>query len=219
MSKRARFWRSQALEGYLCILPWLVSFVCFTALPMVGSLAVSLTNWSLLSPPQWIGFGNYRQLLADPLFYTTVYNTAYITFFSLPLRLTLALLLALGLNQKLRGVNVYRTICFLPSQMPVVASALIWLWVLNPDFGLANVLLTFLGLPPLKWLFDVNLAKPSIVLISLWGGTGTAMIIFLAGLQGVPESLYEAASIDGAGRWTRFVAVTLPMISPVIFFN
>ena len=132
---------------------------------------------------------------------------------------SLALLIALALNEKLSGVNVYRTIFYLPSQMPVVASALLWLWVFNPDFGLANALLDTVGLPPLRWLFDPTLSKPSIVLITLWGGIGTPLIIFLAGLQGVPDSLYEAASIDGAGALARFRHITLPMLSPIIFFN
>lgn len=211
--------RRQALEGYLCVLPWLIGFVAFTAGPMLGSLALSLTNWQIIAAPEWVGLGNFQKLLRDPLFYQALSNTAYISFLSVPSQLVVSLLIALGLNQKLRGVNLFRTIFFLPSQMPLVASALLWLWIFNPDFGLANVLLGFLGLAPLKWLFDVNLAKPSIVIITLWGGIGTAMIIFLAGLQGVPESLYEAASIDGAGAWSRFWRITLPMLSPVIFFN
>jgi multiple sugar transport system permease protein len=217
--KRSSFRWRQALEGYICILPWLVGFICFTAGPMLGSLAMSFTSWEMITPPVWIGLGNYQHLLADPLFYQALSNTAYISFLAVPLQLFLALLVALGLNQRLRGVNIYRTVFFLPSQMPLVASALLWLWIFNPDFGLANAVLQLAGLPPLGWLFDLNLAKPSIVLITLWGGIGTAMIIFLAGLQGVPESLYEAASIDGAGARARFWHVTLPMLSPVIFFN
>jgi multiple sugar transport system permease protein len=216
---RPRRWRRQTIEGYLCILPWLVGFLGFTAGPMVGSLALSFTEWQILTPPHFIGLGNFQQVKADPLFYQALYNTAYISLFSVPLQLAIALLVAIGLNQKLRGVNVFRTIFFLPSQMPLVASALLWLWLLNPDYGLANALLTALGLPTLKWLFDVNLAKPSIVLITLWGGIGVPMLIFLAGLQGVPESLYEAASIDGAGTVARFRHITLPMLSPVVFFN
>jgi multiple sugar transport system permease protein len=209
----------QAVEGYACILPWLIGFLCFVAGPMVAALVISLMDWSMLSPPEWVGLGNYQRLLQDPLFYTVLFNTAFISFLSVPLQLVLALLIALGLNQKLSGVNVYRTIFYLPSQMPVVASALLWLWVLNPEFGLANALLNALSLPPLGWLFDPNLSKPSIVMITLWGGIGTPLIIFLAGLQGVPESLHEAASIDGASMLQRFRHITLPMLSPIIFFN
>lgn len=216
-----RRWRpGQALEGYLCILPWLIGFICFTAGPMVAALAIGFTKWSMLSAPEFIGLENYRRALTvDPLFWTSLYNTAYLSFLSVPLQLAVALLVALGLNQKLRGVNFFRTIFYLPSQMPVVANALLWLWIFQPDFGLANVMLQSIGLEPLRWLFDVNTSKPSILLVTLWAGIGTPMIIFLAGLQGVPESLYEAANIDGAGPLARFWNITLPLLSPIIFFN
>jgi multiple sugar transport system permease protein len=216
---RRRLFTQQTIEGYACILPWLVGFLCFVAGPMLASFVISFLDWSLLAPPEWAGLDNYARLVKDPLFYTVLYNTAFISFLSVPLQLAVALLIALGLNEKMRGVNVYRTIFYLPSQMPVVASALLWLWVFNPEFGLANALLTTIGLTPLRWLFDPDLSKPSIVLITLWGGIGTPLIIFLAGLQGVPASLHEAASIDGAGAFARFRHVTLPLLSPIIFFN
>jgi multiple sugar transport system permease protein len=214
-----RLFSQQTIEGYACILPWLAGFVCFVAGPMVATFIISFLDWSMLAPPEWAGIDNYARLVKDPLFYTVLYNTAYISFLSVPLQLGIALVIALGLNEKIRGVNFYRTIFYLPSQMPVVASALLWLWVFNPEFGLANALLTTLGLTPLRWLFDPELSKPSIVLITLWGGIGTPLIIFLAGLQGVPASLHEAASIDGAGAFSRFRHVTLPLLSPIIFFN
>src|SRR5712692_3489148 len=171
--RRSSLQRRQALEAYLCILPWLIGFICFTAGPMLLSLYMSFNDWAIISPPEWIGLGNFQHMSVDRSFWEALYNTAYISFLSVPLQLVLALVVALGLNQRLRGVNVYRTIFFLPSQMPLVASALVWLWILNPDFGLANALLAVVGLPPLGWLFDVNLAKPSIVMITLWGGIGT----------------------------------------------
>ena len=216
---RRRLFTQQTIEGYACILPWLVGFLCFVAGPMVASFIISFLDWSLLAPPEWAGLANYTRLVNDPLFYTVLNNTVFISFLSVPLQLTIALVIALGLNEKMRGVNIYRTIFYLPSQMPVVASALLWLWVFNPEFGLANALLSGLGLTPLRWLFDPALSKPSIVLITLWGGIGTPLIIFLAGLQGVPASLHEAASIDGAGAFARFRHVTLPLLSPIIFFN
>src|SRR5438128_2055532 len=126
--QRWSFRRRQALEGYLCILPWLIGFVCFTAGPVLASLGMSFTSWEIIAPPEWIGLENFRHMLVDPLFYQALYNTAYISLLSVPLQLTLALLVALGLNEKLRGVNFYRTVFFLPSQMPLVASALLWLW-------------------------------------------------------------------------------------------
>ena len=214
-----RLWNQEAVEGYACILPWLIGFLAFVAGPMIAALVISFTRWSLLEPPQWIGFQNYERLFADPMFFNTVRNTAFISFLAVPLQLVLALLIAMGLNEKLKGVTIYRTIFYLPSQMPIVACALLWLWVFNPDFGLANAMLYTVGLPGLGWLFDPNLSKPSIVLITLWGGIGTPLIIFLAGLQSVPDSLYEAASIDGAGALARFRNITLPMLSPIIFFN
>jgi len=214
-----RFLSQEAVEGYVCILPWFIGFLCFVAGPMVAALLISFTDWSMLSPPEWIGFDNYRRLYNDPMFYITLANTAYISFLAVPLQLTLALLIAMALNEKLKGVAIYRTIFYLPSQMPIVASALLWLWVFNPDFGLANAMLNLAGLPGIGWLFDPAYSKPSIVLITLWGGIGTPLIIFLAGLQSVPDSLYEAASIDGAGPLARFRNITLPMLSPIIFFN
>ena len=216
---RRRVFSQQTVEGYLCIGPWLLGFLCFVAGPMLATFVISFLDWSLLAPPEWAGLDNYARLVKDPLFYTVLYNTAFISFLSVPLQLVIALLIALGLNERIRGVNFYRTIFYLPSQMPVVASALLWLWVFNPEFGLANALLSAIGLTPLRWLFDPNLSKPSIVLITLWGGIGTPLIIFLAGLQGVPVSLHEAASIDGAGALSRFRHVTLPLLSPIIFFN
>ena len=216
---RRRLFTQQTMEGYACILPWLVGFLCFVAGPMLAAFVISFLDWSLLAPPEWAGFDNYARMFKDPLFYTVLYNTAYISFLAVPLQLALALVIALGLNEKLSGVNFYRTIFSLPSQMPLVASALLWLWVFNPEFGLANALMTSIGLTPLRWLFDPELSKPSIVLITLWGGVGTPLIIFLAGLQGVPASLHEAASIDGAGSLARFRHVTLPLLSPIIFFN
>jgi multiple sugar transport system permease protein len=216
---RRRFLSQRSIEGYICIAPWLIGFLCFVAGPMIAALVISFLDWSMLAPPEWAGLANYRRLLADPLFYTVLYNTAFISFLSVPLQLIIALAIALGLNEKIGGVNFFRTIFYLPSQMPVVASALLWLWVFNPEFGLANALLNSLGVAPLRWLFDPALSKPSIVLITLWGGIGTPLIIFLAGLQGVPVSLHEAASIDGAGAFARFRHITLPMLSPIIFFN
>ncbi len=219
LAPRRRFRSKEAVEGYACILPWLIGFLAFVAGPMVAAFAISFTDWSMLTPPRWVGVGNYQRMLADPLFYAVLYNTAFISFLSVPLQLALALVIALGLNEKLRGVALYRTLFYLPSQMPIVASALLWLWVMNPEFGLANAVINLFGLPPLRWLFDPVTVKPSIVLITLWGGIGTPLIIFLAGLQGVPDSLYEAAEIDGAGALARFRHITLPMLSPIIFFN
>lgn len=215
--RRGPLWR-EAVDGWLFILPWLLGFLLFTAGPMLGSAVMSFLEWEILTPPTWVGFANFRQMAADPLFGLALYNTAYYTLLGVPLYLLASLLMALLLNLPLRAIPVYRTIFFLPSLTPTVANALLWVWIFSPDFGLANYLLGMVGLPPQKWLFDVNLAKPALILMGLWG-IGSQMIIFLAGLQGIPQVLYEAASIDGANEWRRFWSITLPMLSPTIFFN
>ena len=215
--KRSLLWR-EAVDGWLFITPWLLGFLFFTAGPMIGSAVISFLDWEILTPPTWVGLANFRQMATDPLFGLSLYNTAYYTFIGVPIYLVAALLMALVLNLHLRGITFYRTIFFLPSLTPAVANALLWVWIFSPDFGLANYFLQAVGLPPQKWLFDVNLAKPSLILMGLWG-IGSQMIIFLAGLQGISQTLYEAASIDGANEWRRFWSITLPMLSPTLFFN
>ena len=215
--KRSLLWR-EAVDGWLFITPWLLGFLFFTAGPMIGSAVISFLDWEILTPPTWVGLANFRQMATDPLFGLSLYNTAYYTFIGVPIYLVAALLMALVLNLHLRGITFYRTIFFLPSLTPAVANALLWVWIFSPDFGLANYFLQAVGLPPKKWLFDVNLAKPSLILMGLWG-IGSQMIIFLAGLQGISQTLYEAASIDGANEWRRFWSITLPMLSPTLFFN
>jgi len=175
-------------------------------------------RWDLLSRPAFAGTENLRKMLDDPLVGLSLFNTAFYTFLGVPIHLAIALLLALALNARLNGIALYRTAFYLPSVTPAVASAVIWIQILHNDYGILNALLTGLGLPALRWLTDPNLAKPAFILMTCWT-IGPQMIIFLAGLQGVPEALHEAAQIDGATAWQRFWAVTLPMLSPVIFFN
>jgi len=217
LRRRSPLWR-EAVDGWLFILPWLLGFLFFTAGPMIASAVLSFWEWEILTPPIWVGLANFRQMAVDPLFLLALYNTAYYTLLGVPLYLLAALGMALLLNLPLRGIAVYRTIFFLPSLTPAVANALLWVWIFSPDFGLANYFLQAVGLPAQKWLFDVNLAKPALILMGLWG-VGSQMIIFLGGLQGIPQSLYEAASIDGANEWRRFWNITLPLLSPTIFFN
>jgi len=217
--RRSALLRQEAIDGYLCILPWVVGFVIFTAGPMLASGYLAFTQYDIAFAPKFIGLANFQQLLfGDPLFWLSLYNTAYFTFLFVPLHLLFALIAALALNLRVRGISVYRLIFYIPSITPTVASAFLWMWIFNPDYGLANAVLGIAGLPPQKWLFSETLAKPSFIILSLWG-LGSAMIIFLAGLQAVPESLHEAAAIDGAGVLGRFWHVTLPMLTPVIFFN
>ncbi len=209
----------QDLQGYLFISPWLVGFILFAAGPMLGSFIMSFTRWSLLSPPQWIGLSNYQQaLLNDPLVYKSLWNTAYYVFFSVPLGVLVSLFLALMLNQKLRGMSFFRTIYFLPSITNLVAVSIVWMWIFNPEFGLLNRILEWVGIQGPLWLHSEAWSKPALILMSLWG-IGGGMIINLAALQNIPEELYEAAELDGARVWHKIRNITLPLITPAIFFN
>lgn len=216
--QRGSLLRREALDGYIFILPWIIGFVVFIAGPMVASFLISFMRWEIVTPPAWVGVEQYRKLFNDSRFYLSLYNTAYYVFIGVPLHLLLALLAAMAMNLNLRGIRFYRTIYFIPSITPVVASSLLWLWIFNPEFGLANAALTALGLPRLFWLQDPALAKAAFIIMSFWS-IGGQMVILLAGLKGIPRTLYEAAEIDGAGRWASFRHITLPMLSPAIFFN
>lgn len=210
----------EALAGYLFLLPNLVGFLIFTALAVVASAAISLTDWDLLSSPKFVGLDNYVKLLtADPLFRKVLLNTFYFTFVSVPLTVVISLGLALALNQGIRGLALYRAAYFMPVITAMVVVALIWRWLYNPDFGVLNYLLNQLGIrrPP-NWLADQHWAMPAVIIMAVWKQVGYNMVIFLAGLQAIPANLYEAASIDGAGRWERFRYVTLPMLTPTTFF-
>ena len=217
MAKRSLLWREN-VDGYLFILPWLIGFFVFVFGPMVASLVISFMRWEIVTTPQWVGMSQYSKLFQDDRFYLSLYNTAYYVFIGVPLHLLLALLAAMAMNLNLRGIRIYRTIYFIPSITPLVASSLLWLWIFNPEFGLANAALSALGLPRLYWLQDPTLAKAAFILMSFWA-IGGQMVILLAGLKGIPSTLYEAAEIDGAGRWASFRNITLPMLSPAIFFN
>lgn len=216
MTPRAK---REALIGFLLTLPWVIGFLAFTAGPMLISLFLSLTRWDVLTPPIFVGLSNFQRLAQDPLFWKSLYNTMIYTILNVPLSLAGSLSLALILNRRVRGVSIFRTLFYLPELTPLVATSLIWAWVLNTHFGILNYLLSRLDLPPVPWLESTTWALPSIVLMSLWTVGGSRMLIFLAGLQGVPEELNEAAALDGASSWARLWHVILPMLSPVIFFN
>jgi multiple sugar transport system permease protein len=216
--RRPWWMRRDAIEGFLCITPWLLGFILFTAGPMIASLWLSLTDYEILRPIHFIGFRNLSDAFSDKLLSKSLWNTAFYTVLYVPLHIATAFITALLLNARIRGQGVYRVIFYVPSIMPSVASAFLWMWIFNPEYGLANALLHIFGLPPQKWIFDENLAKPSFVIMGLWG-LGSSMIIFLAGLQGIDPVLYEAAAIDGATWWSKFWSVTLPMMTPVLFFN
>jgi multiple sugar transport system permease protein len=206
------------LKGILFISPWLIGFLVFMLIPFVLSFYYSFTDYDIVSKPHWIGFENYNQLFHDAIFWKSLYNTLYFTFFSVPLSCVVGILLALLLNLKVRGMAIYRTIFYLPSIVPVVASSILWLWLLDPQFGIVNSFLGFFGIPGPGWLVDPNWSKPALVIMSIWG-VGNAMIIYLAGIQDIPGELYESAAMDGASWFDKFFRITLPMLSPVILFN
>lgn len=210
--------RKEAIHGYIAILPWLLGFLIFTAGPMAFSAYLIFTDWELITPPEWVGLENVRELLTDQVFRTTLWNTAIYTVVSVPLQLLVALAVALLLNLNIRGSNLYRAIIFLPSQTPVVATAMLWFFIFSPTGGLANAALGVFGIAPQRWLWDINLVKPALIAIAVWA-FGSAMIIFLAGLQDVPQSLYEAAELDGASAFSKLKNITIPLITPTIFFN
>jgi len=211
--------RREAINGFLFIGPWLVGMVVFVLAPFVAGLYFSLTEFNGITVPNWIGLENYHRLLVkDEKFWLAVGNTVWYVGVSVVPRITLALMLALLLNQKIKGITVFRTLFYIPSIVPSVASIALFIFILHDRFGLLNEsLYRWFGIIGPHWLTSTEWSKPSLVIWSVWG-LGGSMIIYLAGLQGVPGSLYEAASIDGAGALHRFSRITLPLISPTIFF-
>lgn len=208
--------------GVLFASPWILGFLVLMAYPILASLYYSFTNFSVLRPPKWIGLSNYQELAGDEVFVTTLKNTAIYVAVSVPLGTVVAIALAMLLNSKVRGMAAYRTMFFLPTLVPLVAQATIFKWVFNGEYGIVNAglhgALQKVHLPDPNWLGDPTWAKITLILIAVWG-CGQAMIIYLAGLQDVPTSLYEAADLDGARSWAKTRHITLPMISPVILFN
>jgi multiple sugar transport system permease protein len=209
----------EALEAYLLILPALLGLVLFTAGPILASLYFSFTQWNLLSPPMWRGLDNYVELLTtDPLFWVTLRNTAYYVVGTVPVGTVLALLLAIALNQKIRWLAIFRTIYFLPVVSSVVAISVLWSWLYQADFGLINEFLRLFGVKGIRWLSSPAWAMPAVIIMSIWHGLGYNIVIFIAGLQSIPQDYYEAARIDGASSWQQFLHITVPLISPVTFF-
>ena len=217
---RAR--RNEAIAGVLWASPWLLGFLLFTLGPVLASLFLSFNDYTISGTPTWVGVANYAKAItgSDSLFWPSLGRTFQYALIIVPVGISASLLIAMALNQQLRLTPLLRTFYFLPSLTPIVAAALIWTWLYQPEFGAINWLLSLIGIEGPKWLADRDYALYALMVIGLWGSVGGGtMIIFLAGLQGVPAELHEASEIDGAGRWMRFWHVTLPMISPTILFN
>jgi len=214
LSPRAR----DNIAGYLFISPWLINMVFLISLAMLTSLAISFYDTDFITTFEPVGLRNYAQLIHDPLFYKSLVNTAYYTFGMVPLGIAFAIAIALLLNQKVAWLGVWRTIYYLPSIVSGVAVSILWMYLLNPRFGLINQGLALLGIQGPKWIYSEDWAIPSFILMGIWAAGGN-MLLYLAGLQGIPTELYEAARIDGAGSWPCFWHITLPMLSPTIFFN
>jgi len=213
--------RRNLRNGLLFISPWILGFCVFMLYPIAASLFFSFCDYPMTLPPLWVGVENYVDMACDKVFWVSLGNTAYYAVIALPLGMLLAIGLALLLNTKVRGMAFYRTIFFLPSIVPVVAMAILWLWILNARYGVLNYSLTCVGIPAKSlppWLQSEQWAMPALILMGLWG-VGYSVVIYLAGLQDIPNHLYESADIDGANWWQKTVHITLPMLSPTLYFT
>ncbi|WP_252501614.1 carbohydrate ABC transporter permease [Sporosarcina sp. Marseille-Q4943] len=219
MRKKLNYKRMEGLQGYVFILPWIIGFLVFTAGPLIFSFAASFTNYNITSQMDFIGFENYENLFAaDNLFWTSLYNTFYYVLFSIPLTTAGAIFLSALLNQDVPGIRFFRTIYYLPAVLSGVGVYLLWMQLLDPGTGLVNTVLGWFGIPGPNWLFDPDWTKPALIFMKMWS-VGGGMLLYLASMQGVSKSLYEAAKIDGASSWQQFRFITIPMITPVIFFD
>lgn len=216
--KTNKMLRKEHIAGYLFAAPWLLGMLFFTAYPILASITYSFMDYSILEPPKWAGFANYTTLFKDQLFWTSLYNTLYFVIISVPLTIIIGLLISLMLNKDIKGIAIYRTLYYIPSIVPVVAGSILWAWIFNPNFGILTNVVNFFGITAPGWLSDPAWAKFSLILMALWGAGG-GMIIYLAGLKNIPKVYYEAAELDGANARQRFINVTLPMISPTLFFQ
>ena len=209
----------EAICGYISISPWVVGFIILTFLPILSTIYYSFTRWTIMAPPVWIGLENYKRMFtSDPLFYQSIKATSLYVAMSLPIIIVFGVLLSLLLNMKIRGMNFYRTLFYIPAVISGVSIAMLWTWLLQPDVGIVNSLLSLIGIEGPKWFWDPKWALPSVASMSLWKVGGSA-VIYLAGLQNIPPQLYEAARIDGAGKLRIFFKITIPLLTPTLFFQ
>lgn len=210
--------KRNTLWGYFFLAPTIIGLLVFWAMPMLYSLLLSFTEWNIINPPKFIGPQNYVEMVKDPLVIKSLQVTLYYTVLAVPAINIATLFLASLLNSKIKGMSFYRTALYIPSIVPAVAASALWMFILNPASGIANTILKAIGLPTSNWLFDTKTVIPSLVLIAVWS-SGNTIVIYLAGLQGLPTELYEAATVDGAGTFRKFWNITLPLLSPVVFYN
>lgn len=221
-AKKPGWFRSRqakrTLTGYIFISPLILGVLFFVLIPAIVAAWLVFQDWNLISSPRYVGIANIARLGSDAVFWKSVKVTTIYTVVAVPLGLVLSFFLALLINQPVRGIALFRTIFYMPSLTPAVAAAVLWSWIFHTEFGLMNAALYYVGLPKIRWLQEPEWALSALIIMSLWN-VGGAMIIFLAGLQGIPNSLYEAAEIDGAGRWSQLRHITIPLMTPSIFFN
>lgn len=216
--RRTGSWTREERTAILFVLPLMIPLTIYWIVPSLASIYYSLTNYSVVSPTRWVGLDNFQRLFADELFRKSLWNSVYYTAGHIPLILVSGLILALAVNSYLRYRNFFRVVFYLPLVTSTIALSMVWLWLLDPNFGLINAFLGVFGIPPQQWLQSTTQAMPSIILMSVWSNVGNPMIIYLAGLQGIPESLYEAARVDGATQWQSLRHITLPLLAPVTLF-
>lgn len=218
MSKFKSLFYKDSTWAIIFLLPHMLLFLAFMLIPVIGSFVLSFASWDLLSPLEWVGFGNYVELYNDEVFVQVFWNTVIFTFVSVPVGIFISLLLAVALNQKIRGIRFYRVAYFIPVISSMVAVAIIWQWIYNPEYGFLNFFLSLFGIDGPNWLSSQTWALPAVIITSIWKGLGFNMLIFLAGLQGIPDSYYEAADLDGASLIQKFRHITVPLLSPTTFF-
>ena len=210
--------RQEAIAGYLFLLPNLIGFLLFAVFPILAALFLTFTDWDLAGAPEFVWFDNFGRMARDEIFWKALKNTFYYAFVAVPTGVFVAFWVALLINRKIRGVLTFRLVYFLPHLTLTVAAAIVWAWLYHPEFGLFNFILNLFGIQGPNWLYNSTWAMPAIIIMSNWHGIGLAMLIFLAGLQGIPAELYEAATVDGASGWQQLRHITVPMLSPATFF-
>lgn len=221
--RKSGFWnnkqkRQEAFTGYLFILPSYILFIVFLLIPVIWAFYLSFTNYNIFTPGNWIGVENYSRLIDDAAFRKALVNTTYYALMVIPLNIAISLSLAVLVNKEIKGIAIFRSAYYVPVVTSIIASSMIWMWLYDANNGLINYVLEFFGVAPQKWLNDPNLALPALAMMRIWKGVGWNMVIFLAGLQAIPKTLYEAAAIEGANRTRQFWNITWPLLTPTTFF-